>query len=246
MKSVLVKVITVLSLVLATASVSFAGEIEDSIVDKMKLINPNIEVSEVIESPWPGMYEVTLASGEVIFSDKSAEYLVLGQMFNLSLEKGFVNLTQKKFEKKVAAVLADANSDEQIIYKAKGEEKAVISVFTDISCYYCKKLHKAIPQLQESGVTIKYLAFPREGKNSDTANQMSSIWCAKDKAKAMNLAKNSGRIESLSCDDPVEKQFDLARELGVNATPTIFTTEGVKISGFASAERLLSEIGVLN
>jgi len=246
MKSLLVKMMSVISLLLVTTSLLVSGEVEDHIVDKIRLINPDIQVSVVAESPWPGMYEVTLSSGEVIFSDKNAEYLVLGQMFNLSQEHGFVNLTQKKFEKTVATELAKANPAEQIIYAAKGEEKAVISVFTDISCYYCKKLHKAIPELQASGVTIKYLAFPREGKGSGIAQQMASIWCAPDKAEAMDLAKHTGKVKSLACDDPIDKQFDLARQLGVNATPTIFTSEGVKISGFASAERLLSEIGVLN
>ena len=223
-----------------------AGEIEDNIIDKIQTINAGIKVDTIIQSPWPGMYEVTLVSGEVIFSDENAQYMVLGQMFNLSPEQGFVNLSQQKNERRVAKTLAKVDSSEQIVYAALGEEKAVISVFTDISCYYCKKLHKALPQLQKSGVTIKYMAFPRAGIGSEVANQMSSIWCAKDPAKAMDIAKQTGRVNALTCDDPVQKQFELARQLGVNATPTIFTQTGAKISGFASAESLLQELGVLN
>lgn len=223
-----------------------AGEIEDNIIGKIQTINAGIKVDTVVLSPWPGMYEVTLASGEVIFSDKNAQYMVLGQMFNLSPERGFVNLSQQKFERRVAKTLSQVDVGEQIVYAAQGEEKAVISVFTDISCYYCKKLHKAIPELQQNGVTIKYMAFPRAGIGSEIASQMASIWCAKDPAKAMDIAKKTGRVNTLNCDDPVQKQFELARQLGVNATPTIFTQTGSKISGFASAESLLQELGIFN
>lgn len=231
---------------IAVSSNALAGSIEQLITEKIQAISAGIVVESVEESPWTGMYEVTLNSGEVIFSDKNAQYMVLGQMFNLSPEHGFANLTQQKFERKVALRLAAIDPGEQIIYAAKGEEKAVISVFTDISCYYCKKLHKALPELQENGVTIKYLAFPRAGIGSEVANQMSSIWCAKDPAKAMDLAKATGSVKALTCDDPVASQYELARQLGVNATPTIFTETGAKISGFASAESLLQELGVFN
>jgi len=242
-----VSVLSCLSLVsvfLAFSVSVSAASLKETIGDKLKLINEHIVIDTLEESPWPGMYEVVLESGDVLFSDENAEYLVLGQMFNLSKDKGFVNLSALKQQKKVAQLLSGYASDKQIVYTAKGEQKAEITVFTDITCFYCQKLHKAVPQLQESGVTVKYMAFPRAGEHSDVAQQMGSIWCAKDSAQALTDAKQQGKIATATCDSPVAEQYLMAQQLGVNATPTIFTETGEKIAGFASTADLLSSLGI--
>lgn len=216
---------------------------EQKIIKKLESSSADLEISSVEATPWPGMYEVTLASGAILFSDVNAEYLVVGEMLNLTADNRIVNLSEQKFQKQVASTLASVPSAQQIIYPAK-DEKTSITVFTDISCFYCKKLHKAIPELQEQGVTVKYMAFPRAGAESDIAHQMSSIWCAEDSAKAMDVAKKSGRIEQNTCNSPVAAQFHLGNRVGVNATPTIFTQEGEKIAGFASTNNLLNALGL--
>ena len=225
-------------------SAAAVAGVEQDVTEKIKSINENIQIETVVESPWPGMYEVTLASGEVIFSDKNAQYMVVGQMFKLSLEQGFVNLSEQKNQLKVKAELAAVPVSEQIVYPASGTEKAVITVFTDIDCYYCQKLHKNMSQLQSRGVTIKYMAFPRAGVGSAVARKMQSIWCSDDPAAALTLAKSKGNIPSIECENPVAAQFQLGHKLGVNATPTIFTEQGVKIAGFASVDNLLADLGV--
>jgi len=48
----------------------------------------------------------------------------------------------------------------------------------------------------------------------------------------------------MECENPVTAQFQLGHKLGVNATPTIFTEQGVKIAGFASVDNLLADLGV--
>ncbi len=236
--------LSLISVFLAFSVSVSAASVKESIGEKLKLINENIVIDTLEETPWPGMYEIVLKSGDVLFSDKNAEYLVLGQMFNLSKEKGFINLSALKQEKKVAQVLSNYGVDKQIVYAAKGEQKAEISVFTDITCFYCQKLHKAVPELQENGVTVKYMAFPRAGEHSDVAQQMSAIWCAKDPAQALTDAKQKGKIATTKCDSPVGEQYLLAQQLGVNATPTIFTENGKKIAGFASAQDLLNSLGI--
>ncbi|MEH6444661.1 MAG: thioredoxin fold domain-containing protein [Oceanospirillaceae bacterium] len=231
-------------LLLGVSSMAMAQTTAELIQEKLNASRENIQVESVVESPWIGMYEVTLKSGAVLFSDKNAQYFVLGQMLQLNEGERIVNLSEQKFQKQVASELAAVPSDQQIIYKAIGEQKASVTVFTDITCYYCQKLHKAIPELQENGVTVKYMAFPRAGLKSEVAQQMSAIWCAKDNAKALTDAKRGNKVHSAKCDDPVAEQFLLGQQIGVNATPTLFTEEGVKIAGFASAESLLQDLNI--
>ncbi len=220
-----------------------AKTVEQSIIDKLETSMAKLKIASVVKTPWPGMFEVTLDSGAILFSDENAEYLMVGEMLNFTADKRIVNLSQQKFQKTVAKTLAAVPEKDLIVYPAKNQ-KTSITVFTDISCFYCKKLHKAIPELQDNGVTVKYMAFPRAGANSDIAQQMSAIWCAKDNAKAMTLAKQTGRVKANECSSPVAEQFFMGNKLGVNATPTIFMESGEKVAGFASVGDLLNTLGL--
>lgn len=66
-----------------------------------------------------------------------------------------------------------------IVYPAE-KEKYVITVFMDITCHYCHLLHQKIKEYNELGITVRYLAFPRAGLNSNTAKQMEAIWTSRD------------------------------------------------------------------
>ncbi len=55
-----------------------------------------------------------------------------------------------------------------IQYAAKGEQKAVIDVFTDIDCGYCRKLHGEMDELNELGITVNYYGFPRSGPGTES------------------------------------------------------------------------------
>lgn len=233
------------AIILSLSFNSFAASVEDVIKNKMLTINENLVVESIEKTPWDGMYEVTLGSGESIFSDAKGEYLVVGQMFSLTPEDGFVNLTEKKMQKSVVKALNAVDDKELIIYPAKGEELASITVFTDISCFYCQKLHDNLPQIQESGVTVKYMAFPRAGMQSDVASQMESVWCADAPTKALTTAKSKKRVPDIQCDNPVASQYALGQKIGVRATPTIFLADGQMLPGFASVERLLNDLGLL-
>lgn len=235
-----------LGVAILTLSSVFAASVEETISEKLFNSNNAIEIQSITNTPWQGMYEVTLKSGEILFSDSKAEYLLVGQMLKLTANAGIVNLSEQKFQLTVAKTLAEIPDQQQIIYAAQGVEKAVVTVFTDTSCYYCKKLHKAIPELQKNGVTVKYMAFPRAGIGSDVEQQMNSIWCSNNPVKAMDIAKNNGEIKPVTCDSPVAAQFILGQKLGVNATPTLFTDEGRKMSGFASTQKLLEDLNLTN
>lgn len=218
-----------------------AQSVEQNIIAKLARSAAQLEVVSVVESQWKGLYEVTLSSGAIIFSNAQANYLLTGEMHQITADQRIVNLSEQKFAKQVATKLASVSPADQIVYPAT-KERTQVTVFTDISCYFCKKLHNAIPELQRRGVTVKYMAFPRAGANSQVAAQMAAIWCAKDKAAAMTQAKNGERIAPLECANPVAEQFVFGNRIGVNATPTIFTAQGEKIAGFASAADLLNQL----
>ncbi len=56
----------------------------------------------------------------------------------------------------------NALEKEMIVCTNNAEEKHVITVFTDITCGYCHKLHEQMADYNALGITVRYLAFPRQ------------------------------------------------------------------------------------
>jgi thiol:disulfide interchange protein DsbC len=218
---------------------AFAAEVpEETIREQIKKIDPNIPVESIDAAPMEGFFEVTLGSGEVLYVDEKGEYFLLGKLYHLTDEKGFVSLTDQKQNAMRAKLLAEQNDKDMIVYPAEGDEKDIIYVFTDVDCPYCRKLHDEVPKLQAKGITVKYLAYPRQGPGSPVYHKMASIWCAEDPKKAMDEAKAGKTVSQVSCENPVTQQFELGQKVGVTGTPAILTTEGKLIPGYMPADRL--------
>ncbi|WP_306304412.1 thioredoxin fold domain-containing protein [Methylogaea oryzae] len=124
-----------------------------------------------------------------------------------------------------------------IVFAAK-QPKYVVSIFTDIDCGYCRKLHSEIEQYLAEGITVRYLFFPRAGRDSDSYRKAVSVWCAKDRNAALTRAKRDEKVESKECDNPVDEHMSLGIAMGANGTPMIVTEGGEIIPGYVNAKQL--------
>ncbi len=43
-----------------------------------------------------------------------------------------------------------------------------VTVFTDIDCGYCRKLHGEIAKYNDNGIRVRYLFFPRSGEGGES------------------------------------------------------------------------------
>jgi thiol:disulfide interchange protein DsbC len=181
---------------------------------------------------------VTLKGGPVLHVTKDGKYFVAGDLYRVegtSLE----NETEKA---KLAKIEALPESD-MIVYKA-ADEKAHITVFTDVDCVYCRMLHKEVSQLNDSGVTVRYLAYPRSGIGSKSYQKMVSVWCSDDRKKWLAEAKLGSEIPENKCVNPVADQFNLGGEVGVRGTPTIVLGDGTLLPGYLPAVELVKRLGL--
>ncbi len=193
-------------------------------------------------SPVAGISQVEL-DADTLYISNDGRYAFIGSL--IDLEKGR-NLTAQA-KARSARKLLDAFGDEnKVIFHAKGREKAVIDVFTDTSCPYCRKLHAEVPRLQAAGVTVRYLPYPRGGKRGPGYKGLRQVWCAKDPVKAMDLAKH-GKDVADKGDCPraalVDQGYQLGERLGVQGTPTIYLPDGTPIGGYVPARELLMRLG---
>jgi len=181
-----------------------------------------------------GWYEV-LIEGRIIYLSEDGRYVVQGDI--LDLETG-VNLTEQKRNKQRNQAIADVGEDKMIIFTPEGKVKHTISVFTDIDCGYCRKMHSEMDSYLAEGIEIRYLAFPRAGVGSDSYNKAVWAWCADDPQDTITRAKLGQPIEQKTCDNPVADQYQLGIHLGVRGTPSLVTETGQMIPGYVPAARL--------
>lgn len=209
-----------------------------------------IEVKEVASLANGQVLEVEMTNGQLIHMTSDMQHVITGAEV-LALKAGhFENLTQARMDPKRAKLMAAVDNDETIIFKAKGEEKGLINVFTDIDCGYCRKLHKEVPELNEMGITVRYLAYPRAGEINPRTGQLTSsfkkiksVWCNANPAQALTQAKQMKNVaENLDCDAPINEQMALGQQVGVTGTPAIVFDDGRFVGGYRPAASLVQEL----
>lgn len=137
-------------------------------------------------------------------------------------------------------LLDELNSleNEMIIYKSQ-RGSHVITVFTDITCPYCLKLHNENKALNDKGITVRYLAFPRKGPDSAVGREMQSVWCNGFKTKALdNVFRNEPIPQIDSCNIDISKHYNLGLKFGITGTPAIVLEDGTLIAGYLSADKI--------
>jgi len=205
-----------------------------------------IEVEKVEATPVPGIALLITNQG-LFYASYNGDYFIQGKVYSLVTEvtdlaeQSLANMRLEGLEK---------FKDDMIVFKAK-DEKYVVTAFTDITCGYCRKMHKQMADYNARGITFRYLAYPRSGIKdragdySQGFKDLRSIWCADDPKAAMTSAKNSQSIAYRICDKPIEGEFDFGRQVGVNGTPAIVLSNGMMVPGYqppAKLEQLLKKL----
>ncbi len=201
-----------------------------------KMTQGRVEPDTIRPAAAAGLYEVVIGT-QIVYVTPDGRYLLNGDLIDVAQHR---NISDERRSSLYKAAIDKVGEDSMIVFSpGPGKVKHTVTIFTDIDCPYCRKLHHEIDSYLKEGIEVRYLAFPRAGLGSDSYKKAVSVWCAKDRAAAMTKAKNGEEIEAKSCDNPVQRHMELVRELGVNATPTIFLEDGRRVPGYVPAKRLL-------
>ena len=209
---------------------------------KLENILPADAVIESIEpSVFDGIYKVYYGDLQPIYVSQDGNFFIYGDMYQINSNR-IINITNEETKSRRVDLLSSIPSNELIIFKSKNEISA-ITVFTDVDCGYCRKLHSQISEYNKVGITVKYAAFPRSGIGTQTFIRMVGAWCADDPKKVMTDLKNDKKLNLDFCDDqPIAKHYVIGQKLGISGTPAIITPDGELIPGYVSPEELLSRL----
>ena len=237
--------IIVASLLTTTVIAERGSQLSASeIKKKFDQARPGLPIKDVLPSVLPGFYEVALEDGTVLFVSEDGNHFIAGDLYRIE-QSSFVNVSEERRNGSRRELLAEVDEADMLIFSpAKGEKKVSISVFTDIDCGYCRKLHKEVPELNRLGVEVRYLAYPRAGLNSKSFDKYVSAWCADNPKLALTQAKLGKDVEPSTCVNPIAAQYLLGNQMGVTGTPAIIYEDGTLLPGYLPAAELASRLGI--
>ncbi|MFG6668390.1 DsbC family protein [Halomonas sp. HNIBRBA4712] len=214
-----------------------------ALADTLEVNGQPMPVEAVSETPMEGIYRVKLENGESFYSNADGSYFLVGDLYQ-NADQGLVNLTEQAKNQERKAALDAVPEEERFVYRGVEEPRATVVVFTDPTCPYCERLHETVPELNERGIAVHYLAFPRAGMESDAAKTLERAWCSDNRTEAMTRAQNRQNVAGQICDNPVSEQYQLGMQLGVQGTPAIILPDGQLVPGFVPPDRLVGMLGL--
>lgn len=227
------KVIKIAALSLFGLTLSVAQADEEAIKQALTKSMPSIKIGSIKTTEITGLYEVTVG-GNIFYVSGDGKYLLQGHLVDVAARK---DLTEEKLSSARKQAIANIGVDKMIVFKPK-ISKYTVTIFTDIDCGYCRKLHSEIDQYMAEGITIQYLFFPRAGKGSDSYHKAVSVWCADDRKAALTAAKKGETPPAKTCDNPVDEHMQLGEDFEVKGTPMMVTEKGNIFPGYLPAKQL--------
>lgn len=200
---------------------------------KLEALMPDADIGNMESLDNTGLVEVTI-DGSIVYFSADGRYLFQGDVTSLDTRE---NITETKRVALKKTILASLNEADMIVYEPKKIEHT-LTVFTDIDCGYCRKLHQQMAAYNDLGIRIRYMAFPRSGIDSPSYDKAVDVWCSDDRQTAMTAAKEGRDIEVEICDSPVKAQYETGRKLGVTGTPALFLDSGELLPGYVPPKRL--------
>lgn len=233
----------VTAIILLVFAGTVVAETNQQVLEGLSAARPDFRFGEVKPTPAKGIYQAKIENGPVIYITEDGKHFFAGDFFEVT-QNGIINIAERELEGERKAQLTNIDRGDLIVF-SPAETKAYVYVFTDVDCYYCQKLHSEVGELNELGIEVRYLAYPRAGIGSPSYRKIASAWCAQDPNDALTRLKAGEEVADNVCDsNPVESQFKLGGQLGVSGTPALVTKEGRLLPGYMPAAKLAEALGL--
>jgi thiol:disulfide interchange protein DsbC len=199
---------------------------------------PGTRADQLRASPIPGIYELTRGA-EIAYVTTDGKYAITGDLYDLSAND---DLTESHRREARARLIAAVPESDMLIF-GPTDPKYTVTVFTDVDCGYCRKLHSQMADYNRLGVRVRYLLYPRTGPNSSSWTKAEQVWCSNDRKEALTRAKLGQELPAKPCtNNPVARSYALGQEFGFDGTPAIVLANGELLPGYVPPDVLLKQL----
>lgn len=214
-----------------------AGTPDARAIEAIRRLNPQVPVDRIDAAPMPG-FRQAIVGGQVVYVSDDGRYVFVpgsgGALYDSTAKR---NLSEDALASMRQQLLAKIPTSERIVFSPANPEHTV-TVFTDVACGYCQRLHSEIAEYNKQGIAVEYLAFPRMGLGSEDYKTMVSVWCAADRKQALTRAKSGGSVPAKTCKTTVDMQYDIGQRVGLTGTPMILAEDGTQLGGYVPPAQL--------
>lgn len=216
------------------------GSAAARVTSALKKLDPNLTPEHIQPAPVAGFQQV-IVGGQVLYVSNDGKYLMQGTLYDIDKRRDAGSAALAGMRKE----LVDSVPLEDRIVFSPPNPKYTVTVFTDVECGFCRRMHSQIEQYMAQGIEVQYLAFPRMGPASEDFRKMVSVWCAKDRRQALTLAKLDKPVPEANCTNPVAMQYRLGQRAGLEGTPMVLAEDGTQLGGYVppvELRRMLDEL----
>jgi thiol:disulfide interchange protein DsbC len=216
-----------------------ADQPADPRVALLKHLPAGSKLEDLQPSPIPGVYQF-MEGAEISYLTADGKYFIDGSVYDMDSRE---NLTEVLRARARVAMINGVPESQMVIFGPK-TPLYTITVFTDVDCGYCRKLHSEMAELNRLGVRVRYMFFPRTGPDTESWKKAEVVWCSPDRNEALTRAKTGVQLDmSKTCGaTPVAREYALGQSIGVRGTPAIITETGEYISGYVPPRELVQQI----
>jgi thiol:disulfide interchange protein DsbC len=197
-----------------------------------------VKAEDLHASPIPGIYEL-LRGGDAAYVSADGKYAIIGDLYETGSNKDLTENRRRDLRLKLLAAIPET----QMVVFGPLNAKHTITVFTDMDCAYCRKLHSQISDYNRLGIKVRYIAYPRSGPHTASWSKAEQVWCAADRKTALTEAKLGKTLPNKVCaDNPVAKEYALGEQFNLQGTPTLILGNGELVAGYLAPADLAEEL----
>ena len=144
---------------------------------KLKLesmLPPGVNLNFYEDAQIDNFYALNVANNQVIYISKDFQFIFAGEVIKSS-PSGLESVNEQYQRKLILNLLSGVPESESIQFISENEKHSIY-VFTDVTCAYCRIFHSNIREYLDRGISVSYLAFPREGMGGSSSENMKSAW----------------------------------------------------------------------
>lgn len=219
------------------ATAAADASVEEALAAKV----PGVEAEDIRATPVPGLWEVAVGA-QVVYLSEDGRYMVRGELIDLMTGQNMTGERQNELQSALASRVSREFDESTMVVFSPVSPSHTITVFTDVDCGYCRKLHREIDEYTKRGIKVRYMFYPLAGPGSESWAKADAVWCSPDRNEAMTRAKLGESVKATQpCEaTPAARHYELGTQLGIRGTPTILTDGGEILRGYLPADQLKS------